>query len=362
MLQSATDHEPTPVHRGRSDGRRRPGAATSEATRLTAESIGILGLGAYAPERVMTNADWAARVDTSDEWIVSRTGIEERRFAAPGETSVDFAVAAAERALADAGLAARQIDEIILATDTPEMYSPDTAAFVQDRLGAREIPAFDMAGSGCAGFLLAVDVARSRAREGGKKILVAAVELISRLMSWEDRETCVLFGDAAGAVVVGPGARAARILAATAGTDGNKAGILGLEAGGTRVPFSLEAARAGLHQKVVMHGREVFREAVRRMSEAATTVLEQAGVGLADVALVVPHQANRRILDAVARRLGLPAEKMFSNIRLYGNTGSASIPLALTQAREQGRFRPGDLVLLTSFGAGFHWAAMLLRF
>jgi 3-oxoacyl-[acyl-carrier-protein] synthase-3 len=329
---------------------------------LTAEPIGVLGLGAYAPERVMTNADWAARIDTTDEWIKTRTGIEERRFAAPDETSVTLAAAAAERALADAGLSAHELDEIIVATDTPEMYTPDTAAILQHRIGAREVPAFDMAGSGCAGFLLAMDVARSRSREGGKTILVTAVELISRLMNWDDRDTCVLFGDAAGAVIIGSGAHAAQILGATAGTDGSKADILCLEAGGTRVPFTLEAAQAGLHKKVVMHGREVFREAVHRMSEATRSVLKQTGVELEEVALVVPHQANRRILDAVAKHLGLPAEKMFTNIRLYGNTGSASVPLALAQAREQGRVRPGDLVLLTSFGAGFHWAAMLLRF
>ena len=328
----------------------------------TPDPIGVLGLGAYAPERVMTNADWAARVDTTDEWITSRTGIEQRRFAAPGETSVDFAAAAAERALADAGITAQDLDEIIVATDTPEMYTPDTAAILQHRIGAREVPAFDMAGSGCAGFILAMDVARSRAREGGKTILVTAVELISRLMNWDDRDTCVLFGDAAGAVIVGPGAHAARILGATAGTDGSKADILCLEAGGTRVPFTTEAAAAGLHKKLVMHGREVFREAVHRMSEATLSVLEQTRTALSEVALVVPHQANRRILDAVAKHLGLPPEKLFSNIRLYGNTGSASVPLALTQAREQGRINPGDLVLLTSFGAGFHWAAMLLRF
>jgi 3-oxoacyl-[acyl-carrier-protein] synthase III len=326
------------------------------------ESVGILGLGAYTPERIMTNADWAALVDTSDEWITSRTGIEERRFAADDETSVDLALAAARRALADAGLTAADVDEIILATDTPEMYTPDTAALVQHRLGARQIPAFDMAGSGCAGFLLALDVARSRAGEGGKRILVMAVELISRLMNWEDRDTCVLFGDAAGAAVVGPGTSPIAMLAATAGTDGAMADILCLEAGGTRVPFTLEAAQKGLHKKIVMEGREVFRQAVRRMTEASRRVLEQAGVTLDEVALVVPHQANQRILSAVAKSLGLPDERVYSNIRYFGNTGSASVPLALVQARDEGRVRPGDLVLLTSFGAGFHWAGLLLRF
>lgn len=325
------------------------------------QRIGILGLGAYVPERVMTNDDWAARVDTSDEWITTRTGIKERRFAADDETSADLAVAAAERALADAGLAAADIDEIIVATDTPEMYTPDTAAIVQHRLGARNVPAFDMAGSGCAGFLLALDVARSRARDGERRVLVIAVELLSRLMSWEDRETCVLFGDAAGAMVIGPGPRPIAILSATAGTDGSQAEILCLEAGGTRLPFDLEMAEKGLHKRVTMNGREVFRQAVRRMGEAAETLVAKAGFGMDQVAVVVPHQANRRILDAVAKRLALPPEKVFSNIRDYGNTGSASVPLALVQAREAGRIAAGDLVLLTSFGAGFHWAGLLLR-
>ncbi len=326
------------------------------------ETVGILGLGAYAPERVMTNADWAELVDTSDEWITTRTGIKERRFAAADETSADMAVSAAHRVLDDAGLDATDIDEIILATDTPEMYAPDTAAFVQYQLGAREIPAFDLAGSGCAGFLMALDVARTRAQLGRKRVLVLAVELISRLMNWNDRDTCVLFGDAAGGAVVGPGEDVIGMLGAAAGTDGSKAGILCLEAGGTRVPFSAEVAAAGLHQKVVMHGREVFREAVRRMSQVTHELLEQAGKSLSDIALVVPHQANMRILEAVGKRLGLAPERVFSNIREYGNTGSASVPLALCHARAQGRIAAGDLVLLTSFGAGFHWAGLLLEF
>lgn len=325
-------------------------------------TVGILGLGAYTPERVMTNEDWSRLVDTSDEWILERTGISRRRFAAEGETTVDMAEAAARRALADAGVSPEQLDEIIVATDTPEVYTPDTAAFLQYRLGAREIPAYDLAGSGCAGFLQALDVARTRSREGGRRILVVAVELISRLMNWEDRATCVLFGDAAGAAVVGPGERPIEMVAAVSGTDGSQAGILTLEAGGTRVPFTLEAAQKGLHKKVVMEGRAVFKEAVTRMSAAARQVLAKAGVELSDVALVVPHQANQRILQAVAKSLDLPPEKLFSNVHEYGNTGSASVPLALTQAREQGRIAPGDLVLLAAFGAGFHWGAMLLRF
>ncbi len=324
--------------------------------------VGMLGLGAYAPERVMENAEWSEYVDTSDEWIRSRTGIERRRIAAPEETTASLSVEAARRALADAGLEADALDEIIVATDTPEVYIPDTAAFVQDRLGAREVPAYDLAGSGCAGFLQALDVARSRVLSGQRRVLVVGVELLTRLMDWHDRSTAVLFGDAAGAVVVGETGAPRELVAAVAGTDGSRWSILTLEAGGTRIPFhTLAGGTRSAHDSIVMKGREVFREAVGRMSEASHQVLEKAGLTLADVDLVVPHQANLRIIDAVGKALGIAREKVFVNVQEYGNTGSASVPLALAEARDTGRLHPGDLVLLTSFGAGFHWAAALVR-
>ncbi len=323
--------------------------------------IGLIGLGSYVPERVMTNDEWSQHVDTSDEWITQRTGIMERRIADRDQGTADLAAAAARKAIADAGLAPHDIDEIIVATDTPETFSPDTSAYVQHMLGAREIPAYDLGGSGCAGFVLGLDIARSRAA-GGRRVLLVGVEVISRLMDWSERSTAVLFGDAAGAAVVGPGPAAAEILALTAGTDGSQTEILGLPYGGVRNPFSVEIAEQNLHQKIVMNGREVFRNAVARMSQAASEVLDQAGVDPGDVALVIPHQANLRIIDAVRRAMDLPAEKVYTNLQRYGNTGSASVPLALSEARDEGRVSPGDLVLLTAFGAGFHWAAALLRF
>ena len=324
--------------------------------------IGLLGFGSYTPDRVMTNREWSELIDTSNEWIIARTGIEERRIADASQSTLDLALEAARAALDDAGLGAEEIDEIVVATDTPEVYIPDTASYLQHHLGAGEIPAYDLAGSGCAGYLLALDIARSRCRGTSRRVLVVGVELLTRLMNWEDRNTCVLFGDAAGAAVVGTSDDAIEILASAAGTDGSKADILSLEAGGTRVPFSLDAARRGLHKKIVMKGREVFRQAVHRMSQVSREVLDQAGVSLEEVALVVPHQANLRILRAVTRALELPEDKLFINVQKFGNTGSASVPLALDQARQQGRIATGDLVLLTSFGAGFHWAALLLRF
>jgi len=329
---------------------------------MTKVPVGLMGLGAYLPERIMTNDEWSQYVDTSDEWITSRTGIKRRRVAAPDESTADLAVAAAKSALQDAGLSAQDVDEIIVATDTPEVYSPDTAAFVQDRLKARFVPAYDLGGSGCAGFLQALDIARSRVNAETRHVLVIGVEVLTKLMNWRDRNTCVLFGDGAGAALVGAGADVADILAAQSGTDGSQANILWLENGGTRKPFSLESAQKGDHQNLVMHGRAVFKEAVHHMTDVSKQVLSRAGKSVEDVALVVPHQANLRILNAVRDALKLPEEKLYINVQEYGNTGSASVGIALWEARAKGRIKPGDLVLLTSFGAGFHWASVLVRF
>lgn len=322
----------------------------------------LLGFGGYVPERVMTNDDWADLIDTTDEWIVTRTGIKERRFAAEDESTLDLAAAASEVALADAGLDPNDIGEIILATDTPEVYTPDTSSLLQHRLGCREISTFDLGGSGCAGFVQAVDVARARIAFEPKYILIVGVELISRLMSWEDRAICVLFGDAAGAVVMGPDAGRARVLDVVAGTDGSKAPILTLETGGTRRPFNEESLAAGDHQRLVMHGGEVFKEAVRRMSAAVEEVLGRVHATVEDVALIIPHQANKRIIDAVGKRLRVDADQVYVNVDRYGNTGSATVPLALWEAVGEGRIVEGDLVVLTAFGAGFHWAAAAVQF
>ena len=323
--------------------------------------VALLGVGAYAPTRVVTNEEWSRYVDTSDDWITTRTGIKRRHMASEDESTSDLAVAAARIALSDAHLTAAEIDEIIVATDTPEVYIPDTASIVQHRLQAREIPAYDLARGGCAGFLQGVDIACSRTRFGGKAMVIG-VQLLLRLIDWKDRNSCVLFGDAAGAAVIGGGQGGGEILAVVSGTDGSKSAMISMEVGGTRLPFTIERAREDLHRRVSLDGRRVVKEAIRRMTQGARAVLEKAHCELDEVSLFVPHQANLRIIEAVARNLKLPMEKVFVNIEEYGNTGPASIPLALFEAREQGRLRQGDLVLLTAFGAGLHWSAALIRF
>jgi len=324
----------------------------------------ILGFGGYVPETVFTNDDWAAKLDTTDEWIIQRTGIKRRRFAGPDESTMTMSARAAEKALGDAGLTATDLDEIIIATDTPEARIPDTASFLQHALGCREIPGYDLGGSGCAGFVQALDVARARIHLEAKKILVIGVELITRMINMRDRSTAVLFGDAAGAVILGPsgGAAKANIVDAVAGTDGSKTHILTLVAGGTRLPFSREVLEANEHKHLVMDGQEVFRNAVRRMSQSVDEILARIGKQTSDVALIIPHQANKRIIDAVRRKLGVGEEIVYVNVHEYGNTGSASVPLALWEAQASGRIQPGDLVILTAFGAGFHWASAALQF
>ena len=322
----------------------------------------ILGFGGYAPPHVVTNDDWARTLDTSDEWITQRTGIKRRRHAGPDETTMTMAAEAAANALKDADLTPADVDEIVLATDTPEMMTPDTAALVQNRLGCRNIPTYDLGGSGCAGFVQALDVARSRIIVDPKKILVIGVELISKMISHEDRATAVLFGDGAGAVVMGPEAGRAEVLGVVSGTDGSAAEILTLAAGGTRNPFNAQSLASGDYNRLVMDGRRIFVEAVTRMSEAATDVLAKIGRSLSEVNLVIPHQANLRIIEAVRKKLGLDEEAVYVNIEEYGNTGSATVPFAMWEAVDKGRVAQGDLVILTAFGSGFHWAAAAVQF
>ena len=322
----------------------------------------IMGFGGYVPEKVITNEDWANQLDTTDEWITQRTGIKRRRFVAEDETTMTMATNAAETAIKDAGLTSDDIDEIILATDTPEMMTPDTAALVQHQLKCRNIPTYDLGGSGCAGFVQALDVAKSRIATRPKNILVIGVELISRMISLKDRTTSILFGDGAGAVILGPEKARAEVLDVVSGTEGGYAEILTLAAGGTRNPFNAKSLESGDYNRLIMDGRRVFIEAVRRMTEATLEVLERIGRVKEEVALVIPHQANLRIIEAVRNKLGLDEDRFYVNIQEYGNTGSATVPFAMFEAVNNDRIEKGDLVVLTAFGSGFHWAAAAVQF
>jgi 3-oxoacyl-[acyl-carrier-protein] synthase-3 len=327
----------------------------------TLRPVAIAGLGMYVPERILTNVELESMVETNNDWIVSRTGIRERRTAAEGQATSDLAVPAALEALRVAGLAPTDLDLIIVATCTGDMGSfPATAAIVQDRLGAGKIPAFDVAAV-CSGFVYALDVA-SQYVAGGRydNVLVIGAEVLSKVVDWTDRNTCVLFGDGAGAVVVQPGIEGEGILGSILGADGSGACLLNIPAGGTRNPLT----RALIDERqnfMMMKGREVFRFAVEIMGEAALQVLASVGLTADQVDLFVPHQANVRIIDAAAKRLGLPKEKVFVNVDRYGNTSAASVPLALCEAWRSGRIRPGDTVVTVGFGAGLTWGANVIK-
>lgn len=322
--------------------------------------VGIIGIGSYVPERVLTNADLEKMVDTSDEWITTRTGIKERRIAAPEESTSDLAVQAAKRALAQAGIKAADLDLIIVGTNTPDMAFPATACIVQDKLQAVNAGAFDLA-AGCSGFVYAMTTGAQFIASGlMKRVLVIGAECLSRITDWEDRNTCVLFGDAAGAAVLAEVPEGEGILAVKLAAEGVGADLLQQPAGGSRQPATLETVEKRLHY-LKMNGREVFKFAVRVMEEGAATVMREAGLKESDVDLFVPHQANLRIIEHAAKKLGIPMEKVAVNINNYGNTSTATIPLALDEAVKAGRVKRGDHVVMVAFGAGLTWAAMALK-
>jgi len=321
----------------------------------------IIGIGSYVPQNVLNNHDLENMVDTSDEWITERTGIKERRIASPEEATSDLAYNASVEALKDAGISPGELDAIIVATATPDMAFPPTACLVQTRLRARKIFCMDMEAA-CPGFLFALDVGRGllALKDAYKKVLVIGAETLTRIIDWQDRATCVLFGDGAGAAVLSYDESEFGILDSVIGGDGNLSDLLYLPAGGSRLPATKETVEKRMHF-VRMKGREVFRHAVIRMGEAATEVLEKASVSPDRIDWLVPHQANLRIIDALRERLQLPKEKVYVNIEKFGNTSAASIPIALTEMRKNGLLKRGQLVLMVSFGAGFTWAATLVR-
>jgi 3-oxoacyl-[acyl-carrier-protein] synthase-3 len=320
----------------------------------------IKGVGGYLPTRVLTNQDLANLVDTSDQWITERTGIKERRIADAGTATSDLAAGAIRRACSGAGIEPSGLDAIILATSTPDTVYPATACWVQSRLGIAGMAAFDIS-AGCSGFLFALEVAANLIAAGtARRVAAVGAEVMSKVVNWEDRATCVLFGDGAGAAVCVAGNGESGILASNWGCDGSLAPLLYQPAGGTRLPTSAETLAKMLHT-VHMEGNKVFKHAVRAMSDGATQAMAEAGLTMDDVKLVIPHQANTRIMEATRVRLDAPPDKVYSVIHKYGNMSAATIPVALDGAREDGRIEDGDAIVLTAFGTGFTWAASVLR-
>jgi len=323
-------------------------------------AVGIIGTGAYLPERVLTNADLEKMVDTNDEWIVSRTGIRERRIAAPEQATSDLSVLAAKQALERAGITADQLDMIIVATVTPDMSFPATACLVQDQLGASKAATFDLSAA-CTGFLYGITTGSQFIQTGMYKyVLVVGVECLSRITDYTDRNTCVLFGDGAGAAVLGPVEDGYGFLSFELGGDGSGGGSLKLPAGGSRLPAS-EATIAERQHSIYMAGSEVFKFAVRVINSSAEEVLAKAGLTKEDIDFFVPHQANIRIIESAMKRFGLTEDKVVVNLDRYGNMSSASIPVALNEAVEQGRIKKGDNLVLCGFGGGLTWGATVLK-
>ncbi len=327
----------------------------------TASAVRIAGTGSYLPEKVLTNAELEVLVETSDEWITSRTGIKERRIAAEGQLTSHMAAKAGERALAQAGIAASDVDLIIVGTITPDTITPATACYVQQHLGALKSVAFDVSAA-CSGFLYALEIARHSVGAGAfKNALIIGAEKLSAFVNWTDRNTCVLFGDGAGAAVLVPSENGdGKILSSHLGTDGAQAELLNIPGGGAACPITIENADQNL-AALAMQGREVFKHAVNAMRRASEQAIASAGLQASDIKLVIPHQANIRIIDAIVERLDVNPENVFINVDKYGNTSAAAVAIALDEAHRQGRIAKGDKILLVAFGAGLTWASAVIE-
>ncbi|NQT47031.1 MAG: ketoacyl-ACP synthase III [Candidatus Omnitrophica bacterium] len=321
--------------------------------------VGIIGTGYYLPPRKLTNADLEKLVKTTDEWITTRTGIKERRIADDDVAVSDLAVEAAERALKKAKLKAEDVELLIVATITPDMLFPSTACMVQAKLGLTKAACFDISAA-CSGFIYAIATAEKFIKAGAyKNAVVVGGEKLSCITDWKDRSTCILFGDGAGACVLGP-VRSGGILSTHLGSDGKSAGLLELPAGGSRMPASKETVKNRLHY-LKMSGSELFKIAVRVMAGAANKAIEMAGLKCSQIDCIIPHQANIRILNAVAKKIGLGPDKVYLNIERYGNMSSASTAVALAEAVERRRIKKGDIVVLDAFGAGLTWGAIVIK-
>ena len=323
------------------------------------QPVGILGLGFYLPDKILTNADIEKIVETSDEWIQTRTGISQRRIAADDQNTSDLATEAAKNALADAGLKPTDMDLILVATMTPDMPCPSTACLVQAKLGAPQAAAADISAA-CSGFVYGLVTGQQFIASGTyKHVLVIGAEILSRFVDWKDRGTCVLFGDGAGAAVLGPTTQG-KILSTYLGADGSKVDLLKVPGGGVAHPATHASVDAREHF-LKMNGTEVFKNAVKGMSDAGLKAIERAGIRPEQIACVVPHQANIRIIQAVIDRAGIPLEKVYLNVERYGNMSAASTVVALCEAVKEGRIKKGDYVLLVAFGAGLTWGSAVLQ-
>ena len=325
--------------------------------------VSIKGTGSCIPEKVVTNAYFEEIVATSDEWITTRTGIKERRMIEPGQALTDLAYPASQRALEAAGIDPMDLDMIIVGTASPDMVTPSASCILQHRLGAYNANAFDV-NAACPGFIYGMSIAEKYIQDGSNElVLVVGAEIVSNRIDYSDRATCVLFGDGAGAVVLGPkrGDDDGEFLATQMKADGRLWGLLNLPGGGSRNPPSVKMLEGGLHF-LKMQGNEVFKHAVRNMVDACEKVMEEAGYTSGDVKWLIPHQANLRIMEVVAKRLEIPIEKVIVTVHKYGNTSAATIPTAFDEFVRSGKIRRGDLILITSFGAGFTWGATLFRY
>jgi 3-oxoacyl-[acyl-carrier-protein] synthase-3 len=320
----------------------------------------IAAVGSYVPEKVLTNADLEKIVDTTDEWITTRTGIKERHIAAEGQFTSDLGAEAARRAMAKAGITADQIDLIIVATITPDMPFPSTACLVQHKIGAKRAAAFDLEAA-CSGFIYALEIGQQFIMSHTyDTVLVIGAEKLSAITDWKDRNTCVLFGDGAGAAILQSRPSSHGLLTAVMGADGEKSDLLFMPAGGSRCPATVDSVNARQHY-LRMEGKETFKNAVQAMQTAATEALRRCELDISKIKCVIPHQANRRIIDAVGDRLGAKPEQLFVNLDKYGNTSAASVAIALDEAVESGRIQRGDLILLVVFGAGLTWGAAVIE-
>lgn len=322
--------------------------------------VTIVGIGTAIPEKILTNDDLTKMVDTSDEWIRSRTGICQRRIADKNTATSDLCVLAAEKALEDAGITAEELDLIIVATFSPDMLIPSTACIVQDRIGAKNAGAFDLS-AGCSGFLYGLATGSQFVASGAyDTVLVIGADTLSKFLDWEDRSTCILFGDGAGAVVLKSSPPNTGILSFYLGSDGSGADLLKMPAGGSRLPASQETIKERQHY-IRMNGKEVFKFAVKVMGEASIKALEKCGLTKENIDFLIPHQANYRIIDAAVKRLNLPPDKVYVNLDRYGNTSSASVPVALEEALKEGKIKKGDIVVLVAFGGGLSWGASVIK-